>query len=106
MIAIKRGETYETIAMDYKEMAKDYPPPAILCRESGIIQISRSKGDPMIGAMSQHEFIENAPRYDFGIYIIDSVTKQETKIERSTNELDEIIYEFDDMIADIDPDKI
>jgi hypothetical protein len=48
--------------------------------------------------MSQQEFIESAPRFSFGISIIDNETMEEKIIGHSTNDLDEIIYEFGELV--------
>jgi hypothetical protein len=47
--------------------------------------------------MTQQEFIQSVPRYDFRIFIVDSKTKQEREIGNRTDDLDEIIYESGEM---------
>jgi hypothetical protein len=54
--------------------------------------------------MTQQEFIASVPRYDFRISIIDTKTMQEKQIGHQTDELDEIIYEFGDMVTAIEAD--
>ena len=56
--------------------------------------------------MSQQEFINSDPRYNFAIAIVDTKTKQEKIIGHKTDDLDEIIYEFGDVIEEIDKEAI
>jgi hypothetical protein len=48
--------------------------------------------------MTQQEFINTVPKYSFGISIADNQTMEEKIIGHSTNDLDEIIYEFGDLV--------
>jgi hypothetical protein len=52
--------------------------------------------------MTQQEFIESAPKYSFGISVINNQTGEEKVIGHATNDLDEIIYEFGDMVEQIE----
>lgn len=56
--------------------------------------------------MSQQEFIQSIPRYSFNIEIIDTKTKQEKQIGHQTDELDEIIYEFGDLVETLEIDAV
>ncbi len=48
--------------------------------------------------MTQQEFIQSEPRYNFLVAVIDNETKQEKQIGYTTNNLDEIVYGFGDII--------
>lgn len=52
--------------------------------------------------MTQQEFIESAPRFSFGVSIIDNQTGEEKVIGHATNDLDEMVYEFGDMLDEIE----
>jgi hypothetical protein len=55
--------------------------------------------------MTQQEFIQSVPWYSFGLSIIDNQTGEEKFIGHATNDIDEIIYEFGDMVEEIDAIK-
>ena len=52
--------------------------------------------------MTQEQFKQFIPHYDFTIVVIDNETKQEHKIAHATNDLDEMVYEFGDMLDEIE----
>lgn len=52
--------------------------------------------------MTQQEFIESIPKYSFGVSIINNQTMEEKIIGHTTDSLDEIIYEFGDLVEQIE----
>lgn len=52
--------------------------------------------------MTQKEFINTNPRFSFGVSIIDNKTGEEKVIGHATDDLDEMAYEFGDMLDEIE----
>jgi hypothetical protein len=52
--------------------------------------------------MTQQEFIQTVPRDSFGLSIIDNQTGEENVIGDATYDLDERVYEFGDVLDEIE----